>query len=121
VAARARAAKAPRPAGPPQVANGPYFEFQVERPVSPAPGNMGPRYPEDMKEANIEGTVLAQFVVDTTGAAEMSSFKVLQATNDTFVRSVKAALAEMKFVPALVGDRKVKQLVQTPFQFSLTK
>jgi periplasmic protein TonB len=34
---------------------------------------------------------------------------------------VKAALPNMKFYPAEVGGKKVKQLVQMPFQFSLTK
>jgi hypothetical protein len=30
-------------------------------------------------------------------------------------------LPNMKFYPAEVGGKKVKQLVQMPFQFSLTK
>jgi protein TonB len=38
-----------------------------------------------------------------------------------FVQSVKNALPQMKFIPAEVGGRKVKQLVQQPFTFSITK
>src|ERR1051325_4362548 len=105
----------------PVVQDQPYFEFQVEKPVVPAPGNTGPRYPEMLKSANVEGTVLAQFVVDTTGHVEPGSFKVLKSDHDLFTQSVKAALNNMRFLPAEVGGRKVKQLVQQPFQFQLTK
>jgi len=98
-----------------------YFEFQVEKPVSPYPGNAGPRYPDMLRSANVEGEVLAQFVVDTTGRAEMSTFKVLKSTHDLFTNAVKATLPNMKFYPAEVGGKHVKQLVQMPFQFNLTK
>jgi protein TonB len=98
-----------------------YFEFQVEKQVSPAPGNPGPRYPDMLRSANVEGEVLAQFVVDTSGHADMSTFKVLKSTHDLFTNAVKATLPNMKFFPAEVGGKKVKQLVQMPFQFSLTK
>jgi protein TonB len=98
-----------------------YFEFQVEKQVSPYPGNPAPRYPDMLRSANVEGEVLAQFVVDTTGRAEMGSFKVLKSTHDLFTNAVKASLPNMKFYPAEVGGHKVKQLVQMPFQFNLTK
>lgn len=98
-----------------------YFEFQVEKQVSPYPGNPAPRYPDMLRSANVEGEVLAQFVVDTTGRADMSTFKVLKTTHDLFTNAVKASLPNMKFYPAEVGGKKVKQLVQMPFQFNLTK
>ena len=69
----------------------------------------------------VEGEVLAQFVVDTTGRAEPNSLKVLKSSHDLFVQSVKNALPQMRFIPAEVGGRKVKQLVQQPFTFSITK
>jgi protein TonB len=99
----------------------PYFEFQVEKPVVPAPGSLQPRYPDMLRQAGVEGEVLAQFVVDTTGRAEPGSLKILKSTHDMFVQSVKNALPQMKFIPAEVGGRKVKQLVQQPFTFSITK
>jgi protein TonB len=34
---------------------------------------------------------------------------------------VKQALPAMRFVPAEVGGKKVKQLVQQPFSFAITK
>ena len=109
--------------GTPQAANDnqTYFEFQVEKQVSPYPGNPAPRYPDMLRSANVEGEVLAQFVVDTTGRADMSQFKVLKSSHDQFTNAVKNALTRMKFYPAEVGGKKVKQLVQMPFQFNLTK
>jgi periplasmic protein TonB len=98
-----------------------YFEFQVEKQVAPMPNNSAPRYPDMLRSANVEGEVLAQFVVDTMGRAEMQTFKVLKSSHDLFTNSVKAALSNMRFYPAEVGGRHVKQLVQMPFQFTLTK
>src|SRR3954471_14194420 len=92
-----------------------YFEFQVEKQVAPAPGNPGPRYPDMLRSANVEGEVLVQFVVDTTGRVEMSQFKVLKTSHDLFTNAVKQALTGMRFYPAEIGGRKVKQLVQQPF------
>src|SRR5439155_16994275 len=94
--------------GTPQpVSDQPYFEFQVEKQVAQIPGSGSPRYPDMLRSANVEGEVLAQFVVDTTGRAEMSTFKTLKSSHDLFTNSVKSALANMKFYPAEVGGRKV--------------
>ena len=106
---------------PPINDNQTYFEFQVEKQVQPMSGNAPPRYPDMLRSANVEGEVLAQFVVDTTGRADMKEFKILKSTHDLFTNAVKVALPNMKFYPAEVGGKKVKQLVQMPFQFSLTK
>ncbi|HEY2377734.1 MAG TPA: TonB family protein [Gemmatimonadaceae bacterium] len=108
--------------GTPQpVSDQPYFEFQVEKQVAALPDNPRPRYPDMLRSANVEGEVLAQFVVDTTGRAEMNTFKVLKTSHDLFTNSVRSALANMRFYPAEVGGRKVKQLVQMPFVFGLNK
>jgi TonB family protein len=112
----------PKPARPQRVTdNQSYFEFQVEKTAELAPGNSAPRYPDMLRSANVEGAVLAQFVVDTTGRVDMSTVKVLKTTHDLFTNSVKLALSDIKFSPALVGGRKVKQLVQMTFPFSLSQ
>jgi protein TonB len=105
----------------PAAANQTYFEFQVEQPVSAVPGNSPPRYPTDLREAGVEGEVLAQFVVDPDGRPELATFKVLKSTHDGFTSAVLRALPNMKFRAAEVGGRAVHQLIQMPFQFSLAK
>lgn len=103
----------------PQLSAEPYFEFQVEKPVTRASGSENPRYPEILRQAGVEGEVLASFVVDETGAADPTSFKAIRSTHELFTAAVKQALPTMRFVPAEVGGRKVKQLVQQPFTFSI--
>jgi len=97
-----------------------FFEFQVEKQVSPA-GNNAPNYPDLLRSANVEGEVLAQFVVDTTGRVDMSTFKVLKSSHDLFSTAVRQALQRARYYPAEIGGRKVKQLVQQPFNFTLTR
>jgi protein TonB len=109
--------------GTPQVIdnNQTFFDFQVEKPVAPVPGTGNPRYPDILRSSSIEGEVLAQFVVDTTGRVEVSTFKVIRTSHELFSASVRQALPQMRFLAAEVGGRKVKQLVQQPFVFALQK
>lgn len=105
----------------PVASDQPFFEFQVEKPVQALPGGSQPRYPDILRQAGVEGEVLAQFVVDTSGRAEMGSYKVLKTTHELFGSAVKNALSTMRFIPAEVGGRKVRQLVQQPFSFAISK
>ena len=98
-----------------------YFEFQVEKPVSQIAGTGNPRYPDALRSSGVEGEVQAQFVVSEEGKADVSTFKVLKATNDLFASAVRSALPNMRFYPAEVGGKKVKQLVQQSFQFRLDR
>jgi TonB family protein len=97
-----------------------FFEFQVQQPVIPLPGNTGPRYPTTLKERNIEGDVIAQFIVDTSGYVRPGSFRALRWSDFAFVQAVREAVSTMRFRPAELDGRKVSQLVQQPFQFRLT-
>src|SRR5450759_1915217 len=99
----------------------PYFEFQVEKQVQQIPGTGNLRYPDMLRSANVEGEVLAQFVVDENGRFEPGTVKVIKSSHDLFTQAVKNALPNMRFYAAEIGGRKVKQLVQQPFTFSLTK
>ena len=94
---------------------------QVEKPVSQIPGTGSPRYPDALRSSGVEGEVQAQFVVSEEGKADVSTFKVLKATNDLFASAVRSALPNMRFYPAEVGGKKVAQLVQQSFQFRLDR
>jgi periplasmic protein TonB len=98
----------------------PYFEFQVEKPVVAA-GACSPRYPDILRSANVEGEVLAQFVVDADGKVESGSFKPLKSSHELFTSAVRTTLQGCKYIAAEVGGKKVKQLVQQPFVFALQK
>ena len=94
---------------------------QVEKQVALVPGSLPPRYPESLRSAGVEGEVVAVFVVDESGRAEQSGVRFLRSDNRLFEEAVRAALGEMRFAPAEVGGRKVRQLVQMPFVFTLRK
>lgn len=96
-----------------------YFESQVERQVQPAGAQPAPRYPDTMRTAGASGKVIAQFVVDSAGNADMSSFKVLQADHADFAESVRELVPQMRFRPAEIRGRPVHQLVQMPVVFAI--
>jgi len=101
--------------------NGVFLEREVERPVAVLPGTAGPAYPEMLRAAGIEGQVMAQFVVDSTGRVDLSSFTVLDSQHPLFIASVRSALSRMRFLPAEARGARVAQLVQQSFQFSVRR
>jgi protein TonB len=96
-----------------------YFSFQVEKQVEPIASTQQVAFPEALRSSGVGGEVSAQFVVDTLGRIENGSFKVLKATNDMFASAVRSHLPRMRFYPAEVGGRKVRQLVQQGFVFNI--
>jgi periplasmic protein TonB len=98
-----------------------YFEFQVEKPAEMLSESPKPKYPTVLESSGIAGEVQAQFVVSTSGKADMDSFKVLKSTNELFTQAVKNVLPRMKFSPAQIGGKPVNQLVQQSFQFAVPR
>jgi len=84
-------------------------------------GNTVPEYPSAFRTAGIEGKVVAEFVVTDLGRADVGSLRIISATNDGFVESIRRALPRMRFAPARIGDHAVAQLVQQQFVFRLDR
>jgi protein TonB len=103
------------------VTNQTYFEFQVERPAEMLQDSPKPKYPSVLESSGIAGEVQAQFVVSSSGKADMDSFKVLKSTNELFTQAVKNVLPRMRFSPAQIGGKPVNQLVQQSFQFAVPR
>ena len=101
--------------------NQPMVIDEVDKPAATLPGSASPAYPELLKASGVEGSVLAQFVVDTLGRVEPGSFKVLSSTHDAFGTAVRATLPRMRFLAAEAGGRKVRMLVQQDFAFALNR
>jgi protein TonB len=101
--------------------NATFRADQVENRVSLVPGGAPPRYPEALRMAGVEGQVVAQFVVDVGGRVEEGTVKLVRSDNPLFDESVRAALARMRFTPAEIAGRKVRQLVEMPFVFALSR
>jgi protein TonB len=85
------------------------------------PGTAGPAYPESLRAAGIEGQVIAQFVVDSTGRVELATFQVLDRQHPLFVAAVRSALSRMRYLPAEARGARVAQLVQQSFHFTVRR
>jgi len=79
-----------------------------------------PAYPPAMLEAKQEGYVKAQWVVDEAGYADTATLKLLDWTSEEFAKAVKDALPFMRFSPAKVGAKVVKQRVEQQFIFRIS-
>jgi protein TonB len=78
-----------------------------------------PEYPRMMQQAGVEGTVVMQGVVDTTGRIERESVEVIQSTQRAFDGPAMQLLRRCVFRPGRVRGRPVRVLIQLPVQFTL--
>jgi hypothetical protein len=74
-----------------------------------------------LRASQIEGNVVARFVVDTTGLAEPESITFPEATHAQFAEAVRQSLLRSRYLPAMIGDHHVRQLVEQHFAFTLTR
>jgi hypothetical protein len=91
---------------------------QVDQPATPDSSDLiKPVYPDSMFVAMVPGKVLAEFVVDARGDVMMDSFSVVSASHPQFAESVRRAVRDQRYRPAIKGGRPVQQVVQQPFDF----
>ena len=96
-----------------------FTQLEVDSIVSRYPGSAAPAYPVEMLKQGVQGSVVTQYVVDTTGFADTTSLKIMSMTHEQFANAVRAALPYMRFFPAKVGSKKVRQLVEQEFSFKI--
>lgn len=109
------------PAGGTPPGDAPYAAHVVERAAAPLPGARPPRYPESLRSAGVQGTAVLRFVVDTLGRVERGSVEVLRTDHPLFAAAARAAVEAVRFRPAEVAGRPVRQLVGQPFAFTLDR
>jgi periplasmic protein TonB len=80
-----------------------------------------PRYPEQLRAAGVTGRVIVRLVVDTLGRVEMGTVVIRESGHDLFAQSVHAVLPALRFIAAEAGGRKVRMLVDLPFEFRLNQ
>jgi len=113
----------PEEIAPPETPNAVYdtvaTAVDVDSMVTRFPESASPMYPAKLLDMKIEGGAYVQFVVDTTGLPDTLSFRVISSTHPEFAQSVREALPNMRFHPAILRSRKVRQLVEQPFMFKI--
>jgi hypothetical protein len=85
-------------------------EIAVERvpePIAFDPAPIPRPLPKGVVGKDGTAEVRIRVLIDTSGTADMRTFAVVKSTHPTLTKSVRAAVAKWKFVPAEVGGCKV--------------
>jgi protein TonB len=90
----------------------------VDRPAALLPPPR-PRYPDQLRVAGVTGRVVVRLVVDTVGRVEPASVVIRESSHDLFAQAVRGVLPSLRFAPAVAGGRKVRMLIDLPFEFRL--
>jgi len=78
------------------------------------------RYPEELKEADIEGTEYLEFVIDIHGNPK--EFKIVKSSNSQFANEVlRVAPGMPKFDPITFQGEPVEMVMHKPIHFLLSK
>lgn len=78
-----------------------------------------PRYPQMLREAGIEGTVLLEFLIDTEGRVDPASIEVLEATNRAFEAPASDVIAKSLYRPAMHDGEPVAVRAQQQIGFTI--
>ena len=106
----------------PVVTDQPYMEAVVEERPELIQGTCTqPVYPAMLQQAGIEGRVMFEFVIDTLGRAERSSFRTISTTHQLFEAPARAAVLSCRFRPGRIQGRAVRVRVQQPINFSIQR
>ena len=79
------------------------------------------QYPDLLRQAAIQGRVLVQAIIDTSGRAEPPSVKVIASPNPGFDQSAKNYVLRALFRPARVHGRAVRVLINLPIDFKIKR
>jgi TonB family protein len=100
---------------------GAYLASQVDTEVRAVPGQRAPYYPPALRGANVEGSVVLRFVVDTNGRALMETVRVISSSHLLFTSAVTTHLPYLRFIPGNLRGAPVRQIVRMPFVFTLSR
>lgn len=90
-----------------------YLVSEVEHPVE-ALGSL-PAFPfssSDLRSVGPSGEVDTRFVVNADGGIDVSSIRVITATDPTFAESIRRILIGVHYRPATIGGIPVRQTVE---------
>ena len=76
-----------------------------------------PRYPKHLEVAGLQGRVLIEFVIDTSGHVEPGSVRSLESTHPAFEEVAQEAMLGSLFKPARLSGHPVRQLTRQSVRF----
>jgi len=80
-----------------------------------------PAYPDSLRARGVEGRVVVQVVVDSTGQAEPGTATVLQSTHPGFNQAAIDFVNAARFRPARSHGRAVPAMVTVPIDFKVDR
>ena len=95
------------------------FESAV---VDEAPERLGGpplEYPAELRRLGVEGSVVVEFVVDTSGRVQEETIRVISSTHKEFEKSAHRALRASRFRSGRLRGQRVRVLVQQRLDFAL--
>lgn len=96
-----------------------YSEANVE--VRPLLLSAPPlEYPDFLRREGIQGRVVLQAIVDTTGRVEPASIKILKSPNPGFDQPTRQWVLKALFRPARLGGEAVRVLVNLPVDYAFS-
>jgi TonB family protein len=96
-----------------------FSVLEVDEMVERYESSAAPVYPRDLLTVGAEGAVQAIYVVDTMGRVDTTTIQVISSDDPRFTESVLTALGQMRFRPARLAGKTVRQLVQQQFRFRI--
>ena len=98
----------PRPSGPVRVADLPVTPRKI--------GDIRPVYPEIARAAHVEGTVILEAVLDTSG--RVTQLRVIQ-SSPMLDQAALDAVRQWRYTPSLYGGHPVSVLMTITVRFTL--
>jgi TonB family protein len=92
---------------------------QIEKQARQLDHTRLPAYPRSLQREGVTGHVILQFVVETSGRVDPRTIQLISATDLRLAYACWQALPAMRFAPAELDGKKVRELVTLPFDFSL--
>lgn len=80
-----------------------------------------PRYPEILRQALLQGRVLVEVVIDTTGRVEPASPRITASPHALFGDEARAVVLGSRYRPGRVSGRAVRVRIVVPVTFELRR
>ena len=95
--------------------------FELDQVTEPPALRLHPplEYPDQLQRFGIEGQVVAEVVIDTSGRVDPASFRVVAATDSGFIPAVRQTLVMSHFSAGTFEGRRVRVRIRVPFSFTI--
>ena len=76
-------------------------------------------YPDQLKQERIQGTVIVEARVDTTGVVDPESIAIVESPDIRFNDQARDFVLKSRFAPARADGKKIPMYVRVPVVFDL--